>query len=97
MTPQQARRAKQQREYEQVVRPAVVERDGGLCIRCTALGTAPHHIKGKVGKLLTDICYIVLLCYECHQWAHAHPKEARAELLSLIEMKYYHQEENNGH
>jgi hypothetical protein len=51
---------------------------------------APHHIKGRVGKLLTDIRYIIMLCESCHRQAHENLKKSRPEMLSVLQMRYYH-------
>ncbi len=89
LTPKRRLRAKQLREYAEIVRPAVIERDGGLCVLCGAIGTDLHHVLGREGKRLTDIKHIVLLCHDCHEWAGGHIRASRAELLSLLTMRYY--------
>lgn len=36
-----------------------------------------HHSRGRAGKLITDDRFLMSSCRECHEWAHAHPAEAR--------------------
>ena len=44
-----------------------------------------HHIRGR-GKYLLDERYWLAVCFECHEWIHAHPREAkeRGWLMSRI-------------
>lgn len=37
-----------------------------------------HHQRGRVGKLLCDTRHWLSCCRQCHEWAHEHPKQARA-------------------
>lgn len=84
MTPQQQRRAKKLRELA-VARQTVVELDHGFCRVCGAVGTAVHHIFGRVGNLLTDTKCMILLCEKCHREAHIDLKESRVTLMQLLE------------
>lgn len=61
------------------LRPAVVERDGGLCQRCGAPGTECHHKAGRIGDRLLALDNLVLLCSACHQFLTEHPLDAIAE------------------
>jgi len=58
-------------------RLAVVERDR-VCLRCGRGGTDLHHRQRRqVGG--HETWNLVLLCRECHSWAHANPEAAREE------------------
>jgi len=51
----------------------------GGCDRKTADN---HHLRGKIGELLTDTRYFFPLCRHHHDWVRDHPVEARA--LNLL-------------
>lgn len=36
-----------------------------------------HHVHGRDGLLLFDVRYWLAVCRPCHNWIHAHPKQAR--------------------
>lgn len=51
-----------------------------LCERCFGrLATEVHHMAGRQGDALLDSEHFAGLCYECHDWCHNNPAEARAE------------------
>lgn len=37
-----------------------------------------HHVRGRIGAMLNDERYWLAASREEHEWAHSHPKEARA-------------------
>lgn len=47
------------------------------CVRCHRGDPQRHHRQGR-DRLNTIPSNLILLCLHCHQWAHAHPAEARA-------------------
>jgi hypothetical protein len=42
-----------------------------------------HHAAGKIGALLTEVSNFRAVSRECHDWAEAHPKEAKLIGLSV--------------
>lgn len=52
------------------------------CIRCGGIGTDVHHrkVRGMGGTKNEEVAYglanLVLLCRECHNWAHQNPATA---------------------
>lgn len=48
---------------------------------CESCGTTRnltlHHRRGRAGSLISDMRFFSLLCFSCHEWVHAHPKQAR--------------------
>lgn len=48
------------------VRLQVLDRDEWTCAECGAWANEVHHSKGKAGKLMWDLRYLVTLCYKCH-------------------------------
>ena len=57
----------------------------GRCIHCGRIGTDVHEIetRGHIGEqALMDEENGVLLCRECHQWAHLIGSERSGKLLS---------------
>jgi len=53
------------------------KREHPICQKCgEARATDVHHKFGR-GKFLNDVSTFVALCRSCHDWVHAHPKEAR--------------------
>ena len=43
---------------------------------CVGEGVEAHHVKGRVGPLLTDTEWMMHVCRPCHEHAHANPAEA---------------------
>ena len=68
-----------------VARQLVIERDHGLCAKCSAMGTVVHHVFGRYGKLLWDETKMILLCHLCHTEAHDDLGESRIYLMGLLE------------
>lgn len=57
-------------------RTAVYDRDRYLCVRCERQGHDIHHrMRRREGG--HGMWNLILLCRECHAWAHANPAEAR--------------------
>jgi len=57
---------------------AIIARDR-KCTRCGMIGEdlAGHHLIGRrYKKSRHDLRNGVTVCYQCHQWAHAHPSES---------------------
>lgn len=44
-----------------------------------------HHKRGRIGLYLFDVRYWVAVCRKCHDFIHAHPKEAAR--LGLLEKR----------
>ena len=44
---------------------------------CTTHSTDVHHMKGRIGPLLTDTKFFLAVCRSCHTWIEEHPKEAK--------------------
>lgn len=87
MTPKRKRREEQLKLYREVTRPAIEERAGGMCEDCGAVGSTPHHINGRAGKLLNDETQIIFLCHPCHMKAHENLKESRPRHLEIVRGK----------
>lgn len=54
---------------------------GGRCElrtgdRCLGWGSEAHHMKGRVGDLLTNVSLLRWSCRNCHAWVTEHPQEA---------------------
>ena len=64
------------KEWREVVRPFVIDRDGGLCVRCGAPGIIVHHKIWLTPQNINDpyIAYgadnLELLCEKCHGLEH---------------------------
>lgn len=69
------KRSKQLAEYK-IIRDKFMI-DNPLCERCHRQATENHHKNGRNGERLLDTNYFMAVCRQCHQWIHAHPKEAR--------------------
>ncbi len=82
------KRAKQNALYRKLRRAFLAEH--ALCHACMVrrellsikASTQIHHIRGKIGKLLTDVRFWCAVCDRCHRWITDHTTEARA--LGLI-------------
>lgn len=62
---------------------AEFKRQNPLCARCSAAGRETptidnHHMRGKEGERLNDVRFWMPLCRPCHEWATAHPADAKA-------------------
>jgi hypothetical protein len=44
---------------------------------CGRIATDVHHMKGRLGGNYLDDNTWLPVCRECHDWIHAHPREAR--------------------
>ena len=42
-----------------------------------------HHMRGRVGAMLTDPRYLIAICRRCHDWIHSNMKASRA--LKLVQ------------
>jgi hypothetical protein len=74
------KRAKQEREYLKIRRSLLLSSpacQAHLPNICTGQATDVHHMKGRIGPLLTDPEHFLLVCRSCHQWIELHPKEAK--------------------
>lgn len=81
-----AKRAKEERAYT-VARAKYLSLNP-ICemqvdSNCTHDATEVHHMKGRIGDLLTDPRYFKAGCHYCHHWVERHPKKAKEMGLSL--------------
>ncbi len=81
-------KAVEHRKYLKLKTEILNGRDGDygtLCEMEDCLRTAEdvHHMRGRVGKMLTDRRYLMAICRTCHTWIHDHAKAARA--LGLLQ------------
>lgn len=59
-------------------------KDNPVCYRCgTNVNLTLHHMKGRLGGLLTDVSYYMTLCIPCHRWVTDYSKEAKVLGLSF--------------
>lgn len=80
IAPRSAKRAKQEREYLKLRTEFLNEHS--LCQAklpgiCTVHSTDVHHMKGRIGSLLTDVDNFLSVCRSCHNWIELHPIEAK--------------------
>ena len=86
-----ARRAEQLAEYRKLLPGWIAAhpkceigprfRAAGVMVKCKGKTTHPHHVRGRIGKLLCDTRYFLASCSgECHPQAvhYTHKKEAKA-------------------
>lgn len=61
-----------------VTRRIIFERDGGRCRICLRPAHHCHHVlpRSRGGKN-DGSTPLLLLCLECHNYVHAHPKESK--------------------
>jgi len=52
------------------------------CEICSAKSVDIHHIKGRIGRLMTDIYNLIALCRECHIKAHNNEFN-KSELMNI--------------
>lgn len=61
----------------------------GKCAKCRRQGTAAHHIVYRRNRAFRwHPLNGVLLCLECHQWAHSEKEEFEAWLLHNLKHQY---------
>lgn len=44
---------------------------------CIGWAQGAHHVKGRIGKNLTDVKHKIPACNPCNVWVEEHPEEAR--------------------
>ncbi len=72
----------------EVMRPLVYDRAGGMCEcgrGCGNRGEVVHHVIRRSQGGSNLIANLRLLAYDCHQWVHDHPTQARA--IGLLESR----------
>jgi hypothetical protein len=80
IAPRSSKRAKQEREYSLlrakflVAHPLCQAKLPGIC---TVNSTDVHHMRGRIGMLLTDDSNFLSVCRACHNWIELHPVEAK--------------------
>ena len=87
VSPQRERKQSALRLYA-IARQTVINRANGYCEKCGAIGTAPHHIFGRVGDLLWNANKIIFLCHTCHAEAHADLGESRVYLMNILTQEH---------
>ena len=80
IAPRSLKRAKQERTYSSLRKTFLLS--SPLCTAklpniCTHQSTDVHHMKGRIGPLLTDVNYFLSVCRQCHDWIEGHPIEAK--------------------
>lgn len=76
---QQSDKGKRDEAEFRSVRHVVIERDQGRCRRCGRTGHHVHHVRRRKGRDRHDPRWLVLLCFQCHDWVHGNPAEAKRE------------------
>jgi hypothetical protein len=74
------KRAKQEREYLKLRKTYLLSSPtckAHLPNICTGTVTDIHHMKGRIGSLLTDTKFFLAVCRPCHDWIELNPKEAK--------------------
>jgi len=59
---------------------------------CTHLSTDLHHIKGRVGDLLTDENNFLAVCRSCHTFIEENPKFAKEKGFSKSRLDIFLQQ-----
>jgi hypothetical protein len=80
IAPRSKKRATQEREYSKVRKDFLLSSptcQAKLPNQCTIHTTDVHHMKGRIGELLTNPQYFLAVCRACHTWIELHPKEAK--------------------
>ena len=86
----QRQRSAKVKAYRAVQAKVAWDRDEGLCQRCGAEGSPPHHVYGH-GNFYTRLLYEhsskqVTLCLACHgRCHHDKPKIYRDEMIQVLE------------
>lgn len=80
IAPRSLKRAKQERDYSKLRKtfllsfPSCTAKLPNICKHHS---TDVHHMKGRIGPLLTDIKFFLSVCRPCHDWIEVHPIEAK--------------------
>lgn len=80
IAPRSKKRAAQEREYSKLRKDFLLSSptcQAKLPNRCTHHATDVHHMKGRIGPLLTDTKFFLAVCRSCHDWIETHPEEAK--------------------
>lgn len=70
-------------KLDAITRRIVKDRDDGKCqfLSCMEPGTEVHHIFSRRHlSVRWDQDNLILLCPDCHKYAHSHPEEFQAQL-----------------
>ena len=77
------KRAKQMREYEKVRDAYLYANPFCLVKNCNQMANQVHHMKGRIGMLLTDVRYFLAVCPYHHAKIEAMPLWAKEMGYSL--------------
>lgn len=77
------KRAAQEREYKELREMYLNMRPWCEVKGCHAPATEIHHMKGRIGELLTDVTWFLAVCRPHHIYIENHPIEAKKEGYSL--------------
>lgn len=83
MRTRSVKRAKQERLYSKI-RKAFLEENPVCHVECCESDSIEvHHMKGRIGALLTDVTYFLAVCRAHHNLIESHPAEAKKRGYSL--------------
>ena len=78
------KRAVENRQYSKETRVAFFEKpENKSCKICGKEATDIHHMKGRVGKLLNDMRFMIGLCRSCHSRVEENPEWAISNGYSI--------------
>lgn len=77
------KRAKQNRLYEKLKRQYFIHNPECEHPDCDSTNITLHHMRGRVGDLLTDMRYFKSLCPYHHNWVELNPEASKELGLSL--------------
>lgn len=75
--PASKKRAKQNREYSKVRKEYLIAHPKCEVKGCRFIANEVHHIKGRIGDLLTDERYFLAVCNEHHKQIESSPEWAK--------------------
>jgi len=84
------KRAKQERVYSKLRKDFLLSSptcQAQLPNTCKHHSTDVHHMKGRIGELLTDTNFFLSVCRPCHDWIEMHPIEAKELGFSISRSK----------
>lgn len=73
------KRAKQEREYKEVREMYLNMRPWCEVKGCHCEATEIHHMKGRIGELLTNTLWFMAVCRSHHNYIENHPIEAKEQ------------------